>query len=109
MLWVLINEYPQYMFLWRNMENNPYIIAKYPPYMYLFYWEVPEQNKHIIGETSSYLCLQWYHTVLNNLAEKKFQILTLEPPASQALPSGHQGLYSAWNIGSGFLCPCNLL
>ena len=53
MLWVLItiaccgyslelpqrggsNEYPQHMFLWRNKQNYPLIITKYPPY--LFYW-----------------------------------------------------------------------
>ena len=47
MLWVLIriastprrgdsNEYPQHMFLWRNKENYPSIIIKYPPY--LFFW-----------------------------------------------------------------------
>ena len=43
MLWELMgtrrsdsNEYPQHMFLWRNVENYPSIITKYPPY--LFHW-----------------------------------------------------------------------
>ena len=30
------NEYPQHIFLWRNKENYPLIITKYPPY--LFHW-----------------------------------------------------------------------
>ena len=52
MLWVLIeailmgtnnirfygpgdsNEYPQHLFLWRNVENCPQIITKYPPYLF---------------------------------------------------------------------------
>ena len=44
MLWVLIriaswgdsNEYPQHMFLWRNKQNYPFIIMKYPPLT--FHW-----------------------------------------------------------------------
>ena len=28
------NEYPQYMFLWRTIENYPSIITKYPPYLF---------------------------------------------------------------------------
>ena len=47
LLWVLIriasplrfyggdsNEYPQRMFLWRNKQNYPLIITKYPPYLF---------------------------------------------------------------------------
>ena len=29
------NEYPQHMFLWRNKQNCPLIITKYPPYLFL--------------------------------------------------------------------------
>ena len=44
MLWVLIriasNEHPQHMFLWRNKQNDPLIIIKFPPYpCYLFHWK----------------------------------------------------------------------
>ena len=28
------NEYPQHMFLWRNKQNYPSIIIKYPPYLF---------------------------------------------------------------------------
>ena len=28
------NEYPQHMFLWRNKQNDPVIIPKYPPYLF---------------------------------------------------------------------------
>ena len=30
------NEYPQHTFLWRNMENDPKIIIKYPLYLSLW-------------------------------------------------------------------------
>ena len=29
------NGYSQHMFLWRNMENYPKLIIKYPPYLFL--------------------------------------------------------------------------
>ena len=28
------NEYPQHMFLWRNKQNYPLIITKYPSYLF---------------------------------------------------------------------------
>ena len=28
------NEYPQHMFLWRNNQNYPLIVTKYPPYLF---------------------------------------------------------------------------
>ena len=48
MLWVPIrialasdsNEYPQHMFLWRNKQNYPLIIIKYP----LFHWPKTTEN-----------------------------------------------------------------
>ena len=34
--WGDSNEYQQHMFLWRNMENYPEIVIKYPPYLFLW-------------------------------------------------------------------------
>ena len=31
---VSTNEYPQHMVLWRNKQNYPLIITKYPPYLF---------------------------------------------------------------------------
>ena len=28
------NDYPQHIFLWRNKQNYPSIITKYPPYLF---------------------------------------------------------------------------
>ena len=32
------NEYPQHTFLWRNKQNYPLIITKYPPYLFHCVW-----------------------------------------------------------------------
>ena len=32
------NEYPQHTFLWRNKQNYPLIITKYPPYLFHCIW-----------------------------------------------------------------------
>ena len=38
------NEYPQYIFLWRNKENCPLIIIKYPPDLFT---EMIMQNEYL--------------------------------------------------------------
>ena len=34
------NEYQRHMFLWRNKQNYPLIITKYPPYLFYCYHAV---------------------------------------------------------------------
>ena len=36
------NEYPQCMFIWKNMENYPFIITEYPPCLFL--WMIQDSS-----------------------------------------------------------------
>ena len=79
------NEYSQHIFLWRNKQNYPLVLIKYPSYMYLFFWK-----SYING------CILFLHSSYTHLVNPEycsnFNAIILPP----ATIEGHSRVSERW-------------